>query len=89
MVVVPSSSPAERRLKGKEKITGQERVGPPMVGLGQLLLLQQQHSHLQASGNGALAYTGAALACTGAIALRASLGRQALLLLRDKCLWII
>lgn len=88
-MVVPSSLPAERRLKGREKITGQERAGPPVVGLGQFFLLQHQHSHLRASGNSALAYSCAALACTGAAALGASLGGQALILLGDKCLWII
>lgn len=66
-MVVTSSSPAERNLKGREKIAGQERAGPPVVGLGQLFLLQHQHSHLQASGNGAPAYTGTELYYTGTV----------------------
>lgn len=38
-------------------MASQERAGPPVVGLGQLFLLRHQHSHLQGSGNGALACT--------------------------------
>lgn len=82
-MVVPSSWPAERRLKGRENHWPREGRAP-VVSLGQLFLLQHQHSHLQASGNSALAYTGAALAYPSA-----SLGGQALVLLGDKCLWIV